>query len=97
MHLRSAFSVRASCGLIGSLRPLSAVIVFTQMARKRAADGDVRARSALGVSRVVKTLLLANVVESKRVLESMDIRRAVHLNHGSIRADSAARCRSSRR
>ena len=55
-------------------------------ARPRAAEGDVRARAALGVSRVIKTLLLANVVESKRVLESMDIKRAVHLNHGSIRA-----------
>ena len=57
--------------------------------RQLAAAGDVAARTALGMSRIVKTLLLANVVESKKVLANLDIKRAVHLNHGSIRAPIA--------
>jgi hypothetical protein len=60
--------------------------VHPDEARTAAAAGDQKARMCLGVGRIVKTLLLANVVESKRVLANLDIKRAVHLNHGSIRA-----------
>jgi hypothetical protein len=60
--------------------------VHPDQARTAAAAGDQKARMCLGVGRIVKTLLLANVVESKRVLANLDIKRAVHLNHGSIRA-----------
>jgi len=59
--------------------------VHPDEARAAAAAGDQKARMCLGVGRLVKTLLLANVVESKRVLANLDIKRAVHLNHGSIR------------
>ena len=60
--------------------------VHPDAARQAAAAGDQRARMCLGVGRVVKTLLLANVVEARKVLANLDIKRAVNLNHGSIRA-----------
>lgn len=60
--------------------------VHPDAARQAAAANDKSARMCLGVGRVVKTLLLANVVEARKVLANLDIKRAVHLNHGSIRA-----------
>ena len=59
--------------------------VDPEQARIGAAKGDAAARSSLGISRIIKTLLLANVVESKKVLAILDMKRVVHLNHGSIR------------
>jgi hypothetical protein len=60
--------------------------VHPDQAREPAASGDARARMCLGMGRIVKTMLLANVVESRRVLANLDLKRVVHLNHGSIRA-----------
>jgi hypothetical protein len=60
--------------------------VHPDAARSAAAQGSKEARACLGISRLVKTLLLANVVEARKVLADLDLRRAVHLNHGSIRA-----------
>jgi hypothetical protein len=60
--------------------------VHPDQARVAAASGDPKGRMCLGVGRIIKTLLLANVVEARRVLANLDIKRAVHLNHGSIRA-----------
>jgi hypothetical protein len=60
--------------------------VHPDAARAAAAAGDPKARMSLAVGRIVKTLLLANVVEAKKVLSNLDLKRAVHLNHGSMRA-----------
>jgi hypothetical protein len=60
--------------------------IHPDAARAAAAAGDPKARMSLGIGRIVKTLLLANVVEAKKVLANLDIKRAIHLNHGSIRA-----------
>jgi len=60
--------------------------VHPDAARAAAAAGEPKARLSLGIGRIVKTLLLANVVEAKKVLANLDIKRAIHLNHGSIRA-----------
>ncbi len=54
--------------------------------RTAAATGDQKAKMCLGIARIIKTLLLANVVEARKVLANLDIKRAVNLNHGSIRA-----------
>jgi len=60
--------------------------VHPDATRAGAAAGDQKAKMCLGIGRIVKTLLLANVVEARKVLANLDIKRAVHLNHGSIRA-----------
>jgi hypothetical protein len=59
--------------------------VHPDVARAQAAENP-KARACLGIARVVKTLLLANVVEARNVLADLDLRRVVQLNHGSIRA-----------